>query len=51
MSNETCGMCKMPMVCGHSIGIDGARILIRLCCLCLGELLGKVNSELVSSDE
>jgi len=41
-------MCKMPMVCGHSVSVDASRRMWRLCCMCTAELTAKLDSELVT---
>jgi hypothetical protein len=40
---ESCAICGQPMICGHTLGIDGGRRLWRVCCLCTAELIARLD--------
>ena len=43
MTTEQCAKCKSPTVAGHSLTLDAARRMWRLCCLCTTELLQELD--------
>jgi len=45
---ETCAKCKLPVVCGHSLSLDGTRKLWRLCCLCTAALIEQLDDQKVT---
>lgn len=40
---ETCAQCSQPTVTGHTLALDGARRVWRLCCLCMAELIAVLD--------